>query len=74
MNMSFISRARVVVFRNLCDVDGHPSARRFETFITSLIIMNLIALVLEQIPTFYDHHEAFFGWFDRVSIYILGLA
>ena len=70
MNMSFISRARVVVFRNLCDVDGHPTAKRFETFITSLIIMNLIALVLEHIPTFYDHHEAFFGWFDRISIYI----
>ena len=70
MNMSFISRARVAVFRNLCDVDGHPSAKRFETFITSLIIMNLTALILEHIPTFYDHHEAFFGWFDRISIYI----
>ena len=41
--------------------------------LTWLIIANLVALVIEHIPTLYATHEASFGLFDRISIYIFTL-
>ncbi|MCX7051931.1 MAG: hypothetical protein NTV91_09000 [Proteobacteria bacterium] len=65
---------RAGVFSTLFDVDGKSRlAKQVDSFITWLIIANLVALVIEHIPTLYATHEASFGLFDRISIYIFTL-
>ena len=72
--MIAIASARAAVFSTLFDVDGKSRvARQLDSFITWLIIANLVALVIEHIPTLYATHEASFGLFDRISIYIFTL-
>ncbi len=69
--MTAIASARAAVFSTLFDVDGKSRvAKQLDSFITWLIIANLLALVIEHIPTIYATHEASFGLFDRISIYI----
>jgi len=59
-----------MVFRSLFDVDGKSnSARVFDKLVTWLIVANLVALLLEHLPTVYATHEASFSLFDRISIY-----
>ena len=72
--MTAIASARAAVFSTLFDVDGKSRvAKQLDSFITWLIIANLLALVIEHIPTLYATHEASFGLFDRISIYIFTL-
>ena len=72
--MTAIASARAAVFSTLFDVDGKSRvAKQLDSFITWLIIANLFALVIEHIPTLYATHEASFGLFDRISIYIFTL-
>ena len=72
--MTAIASARAAVFSTLFDVDGKSRvAKQLDSFITYLIIANLFALVIEHIPTLYATHEASFGLFDRISIYIFTL-
>jgi voltage-gated potassium channel len=69
--MSGISTARKAVFEALFNVEGKGRlAAQIDTFITWLIVANLLALLIEHIPTLYATHEASFGLFDRISIYI----
>ena len=72
--MTAIASARAAVFSTLFEVDGKSRvAKQLDSFITWLIIANLLALVIEHIPTLYATHEASFGLFDRISIYIFTL-
>ena len=72
--MTAIASARAAVFSTLFDVDGKSRvAKQLDSFITWLIVANLLALVIEHIPTLYATHEASFGLFDRISIYIFTL-
>lgn len=72
--MTAIASARAAVFSTLFEVDGKSRvAKQLDSFITWLIIANLFALVIEHIPTLYATHEASFGLFDRISIYIFTL-
>jgi hypothetical protein len=72
--MKTIAVVRAGVFSTLFDVDGKSRlAKQVDSFITWLIIANLVALVIEHIPTLYATHEASFGLFDRISIYIFTL-
>lgn len=60
-------------FRKLFDLEnGSVTARRIDSFITWLIIANLVALAMEHFPI-YTGNEALFGTFDRISIYIFTL-
>lgn len=60
-------------FRKLFDLEnGSVTARRVDSFITWLIIANLVALAMEHFPI-YTGNEALFGTFDRISIYIFTL-
>lgn len=69
--MSGISTARKAVFETLFNVEGKSRlAKQLDSFITWLIVANLLALLIEHIPTLYATHEASFGLFDRISIYI----
>ncbi|NDE00747.1 MAG: ion transporter [Gammaproteobacteria bacterium] len=69
--MNGISLARQAVFEALFNVEGKSRfAKQLDSFITWLIVANLLALVLEHIPAWYATHEASFGLFDRISIYI----
>ena len=69
--MSGISTARKAVFETLINVEGKSRlAKQLDSFITWLIVANLLALLIEHIPTLYATHEASFGLFDRISIYI----
>jgi voltage-gated potassium channel len=72
--MSSIASARAAVFSTLFDTEGKSRvAKQLDSFITWLIIANLCALLIEHIPTLYATHEASFGLFDRISIYIFTL-
>jgi voltage-gated potassium channel len=72
--MTAIASAQAAVFSTLFDIDGKSRvAKQLDSFIIWLIIANLFALVIEHIPTLYATHEASFGLFDRVSIYIFTL-
>jgi len=72
--MTAIASARAAVFSTLFDVDEKSRvAKQLDSFINWLIIANLLALVIEHIPTLYATHEASFGLFDRISIYIFTL-
>ncbi|MFZ9478165.1 MAG: ion transporter [Steroidobacteraceae bacterium] len=69
--MNGILLARQAVFEALFNVEGKSRfAKQLDSFITWLIVANLLALVLEHIPAWYATHEASFGLFDRISIYI----
>lgn len=71
--MSTLGSLRQSAFTNLFDIDNGPSAaRRIDTFITWLIIANLVALALEHFPI-YAGNEYWFALFDRVSIYLFTL-
>jgi len=68
--MSSIASARSAVFSTLFDLDGESRvAKRLDSFITWLIIANLLALSLEHFPV-YSGNEYWFGLFDEVSIYL----
>jgi voltage-gated potassium channel len=72
--MSMLRGLRESTYRQLFDLEnGSPTARRLDSFITWLIIVNLAALAIEHIPSLYATHEASFGLFDRISIYIFTL-
>jgi len=72
--MSVMMRARKYVFETYFNTDGNsPFAKSLDTFIAWLIVANLLALAIEHIPTLYATHEATFGLFDRISIYIFTL-
>ena len=72
--MSMLRELRESTYRQLFDLEsGSPTARRLDSFITWLIIVNLAALAIEHIPSLYATHEASFGLFDRISIYIFTL-
>ena len=72
--MSSIASARGAVFSTLFDTEGKSRvAKQLDSFITWLIVANLLALLIEHIPTLYATHEASFGLFDRISIYIFTL-
>ena len=72
--MSVMMRARKYVFETYFNTDGNsPFAKSLDTFITWLIVANLLALAIEHIPTLYATHEATFGLFDRISICIFTL-
>jgi hypothetical protein len=72
--MSSIASARAAVFSTLFDTEGKSRvAKQLDSFITWLIVANLLALLIEHIPTLYATHEASFGLFDRISIYIFTL-
>jgi len=72
--MTMLRGLRESTYRQLFDLEnGSPTARRLDSFITWLIIVNLAALAIEHIPTLYAAHEASFGLFDRISIYIFTL-
>lgn len=72
--MTAIASAQAAVFSTLFDVDGKSRvAKQLDSFITWLIIANLLALAIENIPTLYAKHEASFGLFHRISIYIFTL-
>jgi len=72
--MSSIASARGAVFSTLFDTEGKSRvAKQLDSFITWLIVANLLALLIEHIPTIYATHEASFGLFDRISIYIFTL-
>lgn len=69
--MSGVAAARSAVFEALFDLGGKSRvAKQLDSFITWLIVANLLALVVEHIPTLYATHEAAFGLFDRISIYL----
>lgn len=71
--MATLSALRRSAFRSLFDVEnGRASARLVDTFITWLIIANLVVLALEHFPV-YAGNEHLFHLFDRVSIYIFTL-
>lgn len=64
---------RESAFRSLFDVENGPaSARRVDSFITWLIIANLVVLVLEHFPMGVGNRH-WFELFDRVSIYVFTL-
>jgi voltage-gated potassium channel len=68
--MSAIASARSAVFSTLFDLDGKSRvAKQLDSFITWLIIANLVALSLEHFPL-YSGNEYWFGVFDEVSIYL----
>lgn len=72
--MSTILLARRYVFDTFFDVEGKSQfAKSLDKFITWLIVANLLALAIEHIPSLYATHEASFGLFDRISIYIFTL-
>jgi hypothetical protein len=72
--MSTILLARRYVFDTFFDVEGKSQfAKSLDKFITWLIVANLFALAIEHIPSLYATHEASFGLFDRISIYIFTL-
>ena len=61
---------RESTYRFLFDVEkGGSVAKRADSFITWLIIANLLALALEHFPI-YVGNERWFGLFDEISIYI----
>lgn len=71
--MSMLGTLRDSTFRKLFDLEnGSVTARRVDSFITWLIIANLVALAMEHFPI-YTGNEALFGTFDRISIYIFTL-
>nr|NDG08584.1 hypothetical protein [Oxalobacteraceae bacterium] len=68
--MSSIASARAAVFSTLFDTEGKSRvAKQLDSFITWLIIANLLALSLEHFPV-YSGNEYWFGLFDEVSIYL----
>lgn len=72
--MLTILLARRYVFDTFFDVEGKSQfAKSLDKFITWLIVANLLALAIEHIPSLYATHEASFGLFDRISIYIFTL-
>jgi hypothetical protein len=72
--MFSLASAQKTVFSALFDLNGKSRfAKQLDTFITWLIVANLLALVIEHIPTLYATHEVQFGIFDRLSIYIFTL-
>jgi voltage-gated potassium channel len=44
--------------------------RAFNAFIIVLILMNVIAVMLETVPSIYEKHKNFFYYFDFVSVFI----
>jgi voltage-gated potassium channel len=72
--MLTILLARRYIFDTFFDVEGKSQfAKSLDKFITWLIVANLLALAIEHIPSLYATHEASFGLFDRISIYIFTL-
>ena len=50
---------------------GDWASRTFDAFILTLIVLNVLAILLESIPTIYRRvHPAFFFWFEVVSVAI----
>lgn len=50
---------------------GHTKADRIiNVFIIVLIILNVVAVMLETVPSIYEPHKNFFRYFDAVSVYI----
>ena len=47
--------------------------RGFNAFIIVLILLNVIAVMLETVPSIYEAHKKFFAWFDFVSVIIFTL-
>lgn len=71
--MAMLGSLRASAHHKLFDIDNGPAlARRIDSFITWLIIANLVALSLEHFPI-YAGNEYWFGLFDRVSIYLFTL-
>jgi len=69
--MSGVAAAQRAVFETLFDIGGKSRlAKQLDSFITWLIVANLLALLVEHIPTLYATHESAFGLFDRISIYL----
>lgn len=69
--MSGVAAAQRAVFGALFDLGGESRlAKQLDSFITLLIVANLLALLVEHIPTLYATHESAFRLFDRVSIYL----
>ena len=70
----FLASARAWVFNSHFNVERRSGpARRLDTFITWLIVANLLALVFEHIPAVYSVHAEYFHLFDRLSIYFFTL-
>lgn len=68
--MALLWSARSAVFRTLFDVNGKGSfAKTFDKFVSWLIVLNLISLLLEQLPGVHAEHAAAFSAFDLWSIY-----
>ena len=47
--------------------------RAFNAFIIVLILLNVIAVMLETVPSIYDQHKSFFHYFDIVSVAIFSV-
>lgn len=68
--MAVLGSLRESAFHKLFDLENGPAlARRIDSFVTWLIIANLVALALEHFPI-YAGNEFWFSVFDEVSIYI----
>lgn len=71
--MSYNS-VRARLFSTLFNVEGGSViAKRLDSFITWLIVANLLALLFEHIPAVYASHANYFHLFDRLSIYFFTL-
>lgn len=71
--MTSVTQARITLFTALFDVDGKSRlARAVDSFITWLIVANLVALALEHFPIF-TSNEHWFRLFDEISIYLFTL-
>ncbi len=47
--------------------------KAFNAFIIILILMNVIAVMLETVPSIYEQNKSFFYYFDTVSVFIFTL-
>jgi|SRR5688572_219506 len=53
---------------------GESKADKFiNIFIITLISLNVIAVMIETVQPVHRKYEAFFNWFDRISVYIFTL-
>ncbi|MGF7139955.1 ion transporter [Roseimarinus sediminis] len=68
-------RLKKNIIYNLVEKGDHGSRVNltFDYTIMVLIVLNLIAIIFESIPTIYDPYRSFFSYFELISVIIFSL-
>ncbi|SHF16761.1 ion transporter [Alkalibacter saccharofermentans] len=61
------------IFYRLIDANELKASRIFSTFIVTLIILNVLAVILESFESLYQNHGRLFQWFEMISVIIFSI-